>query len=992
LYTDGGARITKDLFVSGTTYLTNLTVYGTASVQYITSSQINVGANIIYLNTQTPAVRYGGMAVADSGSNAGVTGSMLWDSVNNGWIYTRESGSTYSGGALISGPRSSVQGSEQSTIANYIMKGQGGDHITGSQIYDDGTTVQIPGNLQVTGSISGSSALYSSTVTATNGLLIGNGGATATTNYLPKFTGASTIGNSVIQEVSGNILIGNNTSSATTTPIYLSLGGTYGTTLANGIKVKLYESGGVSHGLGVIAGNLYLNTTDALTYITLNTNNTERLRIDTSGNLGLGVTPSAWGSAFKAIQVGGVGSIMSSDDTYFVSSNSYINSSSSRTYITNGYALEQRMSAADGQYQWKIAPSGTAGAAITFTQAMTLTAAGNLGVGVTGPVLKLDVQGNAADTTTVGGVTVEQVSLFRPSNGVGGIRNGFNTTSGDAYIWSAQSSANLYLGTRVSPNNNVNISIFSSGNVAVGTTTDANYKLDVNGTGRFVNNGISTAFGDASSFVLNSIKSTLTASQTVAILIGKANSLNNQMTLLYNHVSDGSSSNFLGLGFYGADNLFKLYPTGAATFSSSVLTNSEYDVNASGGIGGFTGFKLRYGSASVQSLTMGQATAGNGAWIGMAQYRAGGYWQTEGTAAAVLQFESDGTFKINTNSGLTANTDYNVTARLTIASTGAATFSAAGAASYGTINLVSSDSFIRLNTTGGTADKQKWDIRAISATSSEALEFRTINDANNSFSTKMWIAHSGNVGIGTTSPASKLQVVGAAVQTEGLLNVSNTYAAGGVYYPAAKIRNTRGDHSYGIVSEFSIGSVGGTDRSSILFYSDATSHSWQIGQVTAAWGTADSFGIGYRANNSPSTFTGWPTSYFIITTGGDVGIGTSSPGYKLDVTGTIRATADIIAYSDARVKDNVKTIEAPLEIVKGLRGVTYTRNDNEDKSRKVGVIAQEVLSILPEVVQQDDNGNYSVAYGNIVGVLIEAIKEQQLQIEELKTLIHGLTK
>jgi len=115
--------------------------------------------------------------------------------------------------------------------------------------------------------------------------------------------------------------------------------------------------------------------------------------------------------------------------------------------------------------------------------------------------------------------------------------------------------------------------------------------------------------------------------------------------------------------------------TGEATFSSSVLTNDSYNVNVAGGIGGYTGFKLRYGTASVQSLTMGQATAGNGAWIGMAQYRAGGYWQTEGTAAAVLQFESDGTFKINTNSGLTANTDYNVTPRLTISNTGAATFS-----------------------------------------------------------------------------------------------------------------------------------------------------------------------------------------------------------------------------------------------------------------------------------------------------------------------------
>ena len=67
-----------------------------------------------------------------------------------------------------------------------------------------------------------------------------------------------------------------------------------------------------------------------------------------------------------------------------------------------------------------------------------------------------------------------------------------------------------------------------------------------------------------------------------------------------------------------------------------------------------------------------------------------------------------------------------------------------------------------------------------------------------------------------------------------------------------------------------------------------------------------------------------------------------------------------------------------------LRGVTYTRKDTDDKSRKVGVIAQEVLPILPEVVQKDTNGNYSVAYGNIVGVLIEAIKELKAEIDILK--------
>ena len=121
-----------------------------------------------------------------------------------------------------------------------------------------------------------------------------------------------------------------------------------------------------------------------------------------------------------------------------------------------------------------------------------------------------------------------------------------------------------------------------------------------------------------------------------------------------------------------------------------------------------------------------------------------------------------------------------------------------------------------------------------------------------------------------------------------------------------------------------------------------------------------------------------------LTGGGNVGIGTTSAAYVLDVSGTIRATGDVIAYSDARVKDNVETVKDALQTVTSLRGVTYTRKDNEDKSRKVGVIAQEVLSVLPEVVQQDNNGNYSVAYGNMVGVLIEAIKELTARIEQLE--------
>lgn len=102
---------------------------------------------------------------------------------------------------------------------------------------------------------------------------------------------------------------------------------------------------------------------------------------------------------------------------------------------------------------------------------------------------------------------------------------------------------------------------------------------------------------------------------------------------------------------------------------------------------------------------------------------------------------------------------------------------------------------------------------------------------------------------------------------------------------------------------------------------------------------------------------------------------------------------DVTAYSDARVKDNVKVIENAVEKIKAIRGVTFTRNDRQDKTtRFAGVIAQEVLKVLPEVVTEDAIGTYSVAYGNLNALLIEAIKEQQKEIDELKTLINGLTK
>ena len=112
-------------------------------------------------------------------------------------------------------------------------------------------------------------------------------------------------------------------------------------------------------------------------------------------------------------------------------------------------------------------------------------------------------------------------------------------------------------------------------------------------------------------------------------------------------------------------------------------------------------------------------------------------------------------------------------------------------------------------------------------------------------------------------------------------------------------------------------------------------------------------------------------------------------GYAFEVTGDIYATLNIIAYSDQSVKDNVKTIENAIDKVNNMRGVTFTRNDQEDKERvHAGVIAQEMEQAFPEVVFENIDGTKAVAYANIVSVLIEAIKEQQQQIDELKRQIN----
>ena len=124
----------------------------------------------------------------------------------------------------------------------------------------------------------------------------------------------------------------------------------------------------------------------------------------------------------------------------------------------------------------------------------------------------------------------------------------------------------------------------------------------------------------------------------------------------------------------------------------------------------------------------------------------------------------------------------------------------------------------------------------------------------------------------------------------------------------------------------------------------------------------------------------------LATPSDSVGVGGGTQGgYKMKVHGKFIATDDITAFSDLTLKDDVQVIDSALEKLLQIRGVTFVRTDIEDKSRKAGVIAQEVEKVLPEVVGITDDGLKNVAYGNLVALLIEAIKELNAEIETLKS-------
>ena len=106
-------------------------------------------------------------------------------------------------------------------------------------------------------------------------------------------------------------------------------------------------------------------------------------------------------------------------------------------------------------------------------------------------------------------------------------------------------------------------------------------------------------------------------------------------------------------------------------------------------------------------------------------------------------------------------------------------------------------------------------------------------------------------------------------------------------------------------------------------------------------------------------------------------------------SGSIYAEGDITAFSDRRLKKDIIEITSSMDIITKLNGIKYRRITNDDRER-IGLIAQDVEEYLPQVISVNKDGYKLISYGNIVAILIEGMKEQQKEIEELKNAVNLL--
>jgi hypothetical protein len=242
----------------------------------------------------------------------------------------------------------------------------------------------------------------------------------------------------------------------------------------------------------------------------------------------------------------------------------------------------------------------------------------------------------------------------------------------------------------------------------------------------------------------------------------------------------------------------------------------------------------------------------------------------------------------------------------------------------------------------------------------------------------------GQVGIGTAAPANALDVAGGAIQISTSGGTARTVISAD---STDSIFSVNDDRNFTVktntAARLTVNSTGATFTVPVIMSGGGAT----ITGNTSVTGTLNVSGLTTLASNLSIVNSTTEMAITVGSSGGYFYGNASQIGWKnsggtakvyWDTSGNFTAAANVTAYSDAKLKKNVETIPNALALVEKMRGVFYDRVDTGEAG--VGVIAQELQAVLPQLVK-DNDGTLSVAYGNLVGVLIEAVKELSAKLE-----------
>jgi hypothetical protein len=574
----GNQTITGSLYISE-----NLIVAGSSSIQHISSSVVNIADNIITVNAQNPALRFGGLAVIDSGSSPQVSGSLLFDATENEWIFVHQNQTSVTSSLLIMGPETFDDlGNEIHLTNNRLPKSINDEHIGDSNITDTGTKVSINSNTEVTGTLKVTGNITSPNITAIETSTSSLNSFTSSLLTAIELTGSNLT-------VRGDFLVKGTTTNVNTSTLdvdnnLINLNGS-GATFA-GLRVK--DTTAPSQ----ISGSLLWDSTNDY-WVAGQLGSEQRLVRETEFNTQI--------TRINNIETstGSLNSFTSSINTTIksklntdgvISGSVQVNHNATTNYDANQHVDHTSVSVSAGN-------GLSGGGTIAATRTLTLDT-GSVHF-LDGVKKELNTEGVISGSSQVLlGTGIWSGSAQLPSGVISGSAQVISSLPSGTVSGSSQvlSGTGIWSGSAQLPSGVISgsaqvISSLPSGTISgsaqlttfvlkAGDTMTGQLIVGSTGTGGSATLKINTS--TAASFIHSqeNFAANMVAGQTNLLVVGQAGNTKNAGYLGYNWSSSASNSNYVSLGHWGADNLFRVY--GDGTVYMGTVTTGVWNGTAIG--------------------------------------------------------------------------------------------------------------------------------------------------------------------------------------------------------------------------------------------------------------------------------------------------------------------------------------------------------------------------------------------------------------------------